>query len=351
MRTLSSPTLAQLAGFDEIIDVRSPSEYAIDHVPGAKNYPVLNDDERAKVGTLYVQDSPFLAKKVGAAIVSRNIASHIEASFMDKPKSWKPLVYCWRGGKRSGSMAHVLSEIGWQTTRLEGGYKAYRKMVLEALETLPKRFKFKVICGPTGCGKGRLLDALAQAGAQALDLEAIARHKGSVLGKMPGIPQPGQKYFESCLWSALSRFDPDFPVYVESESKKIGELRVPQSLIDAMWEGECIRIEAEAETRRAILAEDYAHFFSHPEALIEKLKCLAPLHGHDTISSWIDMIGKCEWNELISSLLQEHYDPAYQKSIERHYPEYGKMPIYRVSGENPSAFADLADRIRNHPMV
>lgn len=351
MKILSSPTLAQLSEFDEIIDVRSPSEFAIDHVPGARNYPVLDDEERAKVGTLYTQHSPFLAKKVGAAIVARNIAVHIEASFMDKPKSWKPLVYCWRGGKRSGSMAHILSEIGWQTARLEGGYKAYRTMVLEALEILPKQFEFKVICGPTGCGKSRLLEALAKVGAQMLDLEAIAHHKGSVLGNMPGIPQPSQKYFESCLWSALSKFDPTLPVYVESESKKIGELRVPQSLIDAMWESECIRIEADFETRSSILSEDYAHFFSQPEILVEKLECLAPLHGNETIAAWIGLVEKCEWHALVSSLLAQHYDPAYKKSIEKHYPGYGEMPVYRVSSPAESSFMDLANRIWTHPMV
>ena len=300
MKILSSPTLAQLSEFDEIIDVRSPAEFEADHIPGATSHPVLNDEERARVGTLYVQESPFLAKKIGAAIVSRNIALHLENSFLNKPKTWRPLVYCWRGGKRSGAMAHILSEIGWQTTRLEGGYKAYRKMVLDALEILPGRFEFRVICGPTGCGKSRLLDALSKQGEQVLNLEEIARHRGSVLGRMPGQEQPSQKYFESCICSILSGFAPGKPVYIESESKKIGNLRVPQALMEAMWKSRCIRLDARITVRNAILAEDYRHFFSQPDALVAKLECLAPLHGGETIDSWKAMIDRCEWDNLVA---------------------------------------------------
>ena len=346
MKILSSPTLAQLSEFDEVIDVRSPAEFEADHIPGATSHPVLNDEERARVGTLYVQESPFLAKKIGAAIVSRNIAHHLESSFIDKPKSWRPLVYCWRGGKRSGAMAHILSEIGWQTTRLEGGYKAYRKMVLEALEVLPRRFEFRVICGPTGCGKSRLLDALAKLGEQVLNLEEIARHRGSVLGRMPGLEQPSQKYFESCICSMLSGFDPARPVYIESESKKIGGLRVPQALMEAMWKGRCIRLDAGITVRNAILAEDYRHFFSQPEALLEKLDCLAPLHGGKTIESWQAMIERCDWDNLVASLLERHYDPAYRKSIEKHYENYSEISVIEVPSPEESTFTTLAGKIR-----
>lgn len=346
MKILSSPTLAQLSEFDEIIDVRSPSEFKADHIPGASNHPVLNDEERDRVGTLYVQESPFLAKKIGAAIVSRNIALHLENSFLNKPKTWRPLVYCWRGGKRSGAMAHILSEIGWQTTRLEGGYKAYRKMVLDALEVLPGHFEFRVICGPTGCGKSRLLDALSKLDGQVLDLEKIARHRGSVLGKMPGQAQPSQKYFESCICSILSGFDPGRPVYIESESKKIGNLRVPQALVEAMWKSRCIRLDATIAVRNAILAEDYRHFFSQPEALVEKLECLAPLHGRETIDSWKAMIDHCEWDNLIASLLEKHYDPAYRKSIEQHYTRHSELSVAEVPSPEESAFTALAGKIR-----
>src|SRR5262252_8185785 len=197
--------------FDEIVDVRSPAEFALDHVPGAISCPVLDDEERARVGTLYAS-SPFDAKKLGAALVSKNIARHIESRFRDRDREWRPLVYCWRGGKRSAALAHVLREIGWQASTLDGGYRAYRRAVVSELAELPSRYEFEVICGATGSGKSRLLEALAARGAQVLDLEAVARHRGSVLGDMPGAPQPSQKMFDSVVRDRLRRLDPQRPV-------------------------------------------------------------------------------------------------------------------------------------------
>src|SRR5712691_4047241 len=130
-------TVAQVDAFDEVIDVRSPSEFAHDHVPGAVNCPVLDDAERARVGTLYKQVSSFDAKKIGAALVSKNIARHIDQRFRSRASSWRPLVYCWRGGQRSAAMAHVLREVGWDAATLEGGYRAYRREVMAQLEALP----------------------------------------------------------------------------------------------------------------------------------------------------------------------------------------------------------------------
>ena len=248
-------TVAQLTSFDEIIDVRSESEFADDHVPGAVNCPVLNDAQRAEVGTLYKQVSSFDAKKIGAALVSENIARHLRERFRDKPRDWRPLVYCWRGGGRSGALAHVLTQIGWRTGRLEGGYKGYRRAVIDDLETLPTQFSWRVVCGMTGTGKSRLLRALDAAGAQVLDLEALAAHRGSVLGNLPDAPQPPQKLFESRVWHALRGFDASRPVYVESESKKIGVLRVPDALIKAMWASETIVLEADVPIRVALLKD------------------------------------------------------------------------------------------------
>src|SRR5436190_6776324 len=218
----ATDAIAQLDAFDTIIDARSESEYAEDRLPGAVNWPTLNDDERRIVGTEYKQVSPFVARKRGAALAARNIALHIEREVMDKPKDWKPLVYCWRGGKRSGSLAIVLDQIGFKVRLLEGGYREYRRAVTAELLELPARFQYRVVCGKTGSGKSRLLAALRERGTQVLDLEELANHRGSVLGLVPGSPQPGQKAFESRVWDALRRLDAARPVWIESESKKVG---------------------------------------------------------------------------------------------------------------------------------
>src|SRR5918996_464333 len=230
--------------FDTIIDVRSPAEYAEDHIPGAISAPVLDDAERAEVGTLYKQVSPFDAKKAGAALVAKNVSRHIDELFNGKDKAWRPLVYCWRGGKRSGAMAHILREVGWNADTLEGGYKAYRRWVLQELEKIPEKLDFRVIHGPTGSGKSRLLTALRRASAQVLDLEDLAAHRGSVLGNLPDRPQPSQKMFESMLLHKLSDLQPGKPVYVEGESKKIGELQIPEALMSSMRASACILLEA-----------------------------------------------------------------------------------------------------------
>src|SRR5688572_10830570 len=265
--------------FDAIIDVRSPAEYAEDHIPGAVSAPVLDDAERAEVGTLYKQVSPFDAKKIGASLIARNVARHVENLFKGKDKSWHPLVYCWRGGKRSGAMAHILREIGWNADTLEGGYKAYRRFVVSQLESLPSGLDFIVIHGPTGSGKSRLLAALERAGAQVLDLEALAAHRGSVLGSLPDRPQPSQKMFESQLLEGLSNLDSSKPVYVEGESKKIGELQVPEALMGRMRASSCIALEVAIDVRVDLLLEEYRHFLQDRALLDAQLDCLVALHG------------------------------------------------------------------------
>ncbi len=330
-------TLAQLGEFDEVVDVRSPSEFRDDHIPGAINLPVLSDAERARVGTLYKQASPFEAKKIGAALISRNIAAHIEACLQDRPRSWRPLVYCWRGGTRSGAMAHILREIGWRAGRLAGGYKAYRRQVIADLQALPGRFRWRVVCGPTGAGKTRLLAALARRGAQALDLEALAAHRGSVLGDRPDAPQPPQKLFESELWDALQRLDPQRPVFVEAESKKIGRLHLPDALVQAMWASPCVALETAAAVRVALLKEEYTHLLSDQATLFARLDCLAALHGHAVIDAWKALAEARAWDEFVARLLEQHYDPAYRRSTGAHYPHLDRAVRVHLGSADDAA--------------
>ena len=331
--------------YDTIIDARTPGEYALDHIPGAVSAPVLNDAERAEVGTLYKQVSPFEAKKLGASLIARNVARHIDALFRPHDKNWRPLIYCWRGGKRSGAMAHILREVGWQAETLPGGYRAYRRWVVETLTTLPAELNFTVVHGPTGSGKSRFLAALARAGAQVLDLEALARHRGSVLGGLPNAPQPTQKWFESLLLAALEKLDRRAPVYVEGESKKIGEIQVPEALMARMRASRCIVLQTDLETRVTLLLDEYRHFLAERAALEAQLDCLTALHGKEKIAQWKTLAAKGEWREFVARLLREHYDPAYQRSSGRNFPELANAPAVRIASAD--AFDEAAAELNS----
>jgi len=340
--------IAELDTFDSIIDVRSPAEYALDHIPGAINCPVLNDTERVTVGTLYKQESPFEARKLGAAIVARNIAHHLEQHFQTKPKQWKPMIYCWRGGNRSGSMALILAKVGWPVVQLDGGYKAYRHSVMEVLEQLPMSLQFRVICGTTGSGKSRLLRYLEQAGAQVLDLEQLAAHRGSVLGGLPLNPQPSQKMFETRLWQALRRFRSDRVVYVESESKKIGDLRVPAALMDRIRSSPCVQVQISTNDRVKLLIEDYPHLVKDTELLSEQLSHLTPLHGKEKIHRWQALAETGEVAVMVNALLVEHYDPAYLRSIEKNFAGYPDSRVITMTGIEEADFLNAAQTLIAH---
>jgi tRNA 2-selenouridine synthase len=336
--------LPELDTFDTIIDARSESEYALDRIPGAINAPVLDDAQRVRVGTLYKQVGAFEAKKVGAPLVAANIARHIEALWADKPREWKPLVYCWRGGNRSGSLAHILAKIGWPVVQLDGGYKDYRAHVATALEN-PPALDFRVVCGTTGSGKSRLLETLDRMGAQVLDLEKLAAHRGSVLGNLPDEPQPTQKMFESQVWNKLRHFDPARPVFVESESKKVGNLRVPDAVMARMRAAPCISLSLSRENRVRLLMEDYEHFCKNPDALTGQLAHLVQLHGNEKIRSWHDMANRGAMAELVDQLLEEHYDPAYLRSIERNFVQFAKAEVVALQDIAADDFVAAARRL------
>ena len=314
--------LTGLAEFSSVIDARSESEYAEDHLPGAVNWPSLRDAERHQVGTQYKQVNAFEAKKQGAAMVARNVAGHIEREVLDKPKDWKPLVYCWRGGKRSGSLALILDQIGFKVSLIEGGYKAFRAAMVADLPQLSERLHFEVVCGTTGSGKTRFLQALAAQGAQVLDLEALAKHRSSVLGLIPGQSQPTQKAFDTRVWTALQAFDTTRPVYIESESKKVGNVVVPESLMTAMRRSPCLHLQLSEEERVKLLLEDYDFFVRDIEFFCNRLGALTEARGKAMVADWQDRSRAGGVAGVVKDLLVLHYDPVYLQSMQRNFTHY-----------------------------
>ena len=347
----ATEAIVRLDSFDQVIDARSENEFAEDHLPGAVNWPTLNNEQRHVVGTEYKQVSPFDARKRGAALAARNIAAHIERELADKPRGWQPLVYCWRGGQRSGSLSLVLSQIGFRVHVVEGGYQAFRRAVLADLEQRPATLHYQVLCGATGSGKSRLLQALRAEGAQVLDLEELANHRGSVLGLVPGSPQPGQKAFDTRIWDALRRFDPGRPVWVESESKKVGALRVPELLIQQMRQSPCLRVELTAEARVALLMEDYDFFVKDTAAFNERLDALRELRGNEQINRWQAAASSGGIEGVVRELLVLHYDPIYRQSTERNYTAFASAPVVAPVDGRHETLRDIARQLHAAPAL
>lgn len=341
----AAQALAQLDSFSTIIDARSPAEFALDRLPGAVNWPSLNDEERARVGTLYKQTSPFEARKLGAALVARNIARHIEQHALDKPKAWQPLLYCWRGGHRSGALALVLGQIGFRIHLVEGGYKAFRQAMLADLPAQVARLRYRVLCGPTGSGKTRLLQALREAGAQVLDLEALASHRASVLGLIPGQPQPTQKQFEMRVWHSLRHLDGARPVYVEAESKKVGNVTLPDALINAMRASECLRVELPEDERVALLLEDYPFFVQDREFFCQRLDTLTALRGRTVVQGWQAQIAAGQTEAVVRELLALHYDPGYAASTQRNFARFSQARHLPLPDRSPASMAAASARL------
>ena len=335
--------------FDAIIDARSPAEYAIDHIPGAINCPVLDDEERRIVGTLYKQQGAFEARRVGGAMVAANLAHHLRTQFADRPAHWRPLVYCWRGGLRSGSMVNWLRLVGWDAQQLAGGYKTWRRHVIDALEQRAPQLPLRVVCGATGSAKTRVLQALASQGHQVLDLEAFARHRGSVLGAWPGVEQPSQTAFETQIVNALDAFDLQRPVYIEAESARIGRLNVPQPLVQQLRSSPCIEVEASSEARLAYLLRDYANLADDPAQLARLLGSLKELHGRQVIERWQAWAEARALEPLFAELMALHYDPLYTRSQSNHLHRWPQRQSVPASDLSPQAIADLARQIAALP--
>ncbi|QQS16361.1 MAG: tRNA 2-selenouridine(34) synthase MnmH [Neisseriales bacterium] len=325
-RFVRSANIAQLNEFTEIIDVRTPSEFAADHIPGARNCPILSDEERSIIGELH-QTQPFAARKLGGVYIARRISQWIEQDFIHADRHWKPLLYCWRGGMRSRALAIVLNQIGWQACQLIQGYKAYRKHVLTTLNRLPEQLSLHVVCGSTGTGKSQLLHALAQYGAQIIDLEMLAQHKGSVLGLCCDKIQPTQRMFDSMLWQTLRCLDPNRPIFIEAESRHIGNIGLPDALYQRMHQSHCILLEAPIDQRVLFLLKEYQCFVNQPDQLIQQLTCLIPVKGRVIIEEWQKLVRQGHFAHLVQKLLQQHYDPLYWRALHKNYHYIGQARL------------------------
>jgi tRNA 2-selenouridine synthase len=337
---------AALARFDMLIDVRSPGEFAEDHVPGAVNLPVLTDAERAEVGTIYVQESRFKARRLGAALVAANISRHLQTALGDKPGGFAPLVYCWRGGMRSNAMAHILSQVGWRTTVLTGGYRTYRRHVTRRLYdgTLPHRFV--LLDGQTGTGKTEMLARLAERGLQTLDLEGLAQHRGSLFGALSGRPQPSQKLFESRLLAAVDALDPARPVVAEAESSKVGERMIPPAVWARLAEAPRIELSAELADRTAYLAAAYADVVAD-RAQLEDIFARLPVQPNpDRLRQWWAWVDTGELAPLAEALVTLHYDPAYSRARKKHDRALlGAIPIAPADPASAETAAEAVARL------
>lgn len=339
-------SIQSLDTFDAIIDARSPAEFAEDHLPGAVNWPVLDNEERAIVGTIYKQVSAFEARKRGAAMVARHVADHLDRWTADLGRGWRPLVYCWRGGDRSGTLAWFLDRIGFRTTLVDGGYKAYRAVVREQLQTLPAQFDWQVLCGKTGCGKTRLLHALNNAGAQVLDLEAIASHRGSVLGLPPGVVQPSQKRLDTLVWQAMRRFDSTRPVFVEGESKKLGQRWLPEQLIERIRShARCVHVAMPDEARLQLLLEDYAFLKDDPAFFCRQLDALVELRGREQVKQWQEGTRSGDTARVFAELMALHYDPGYLRSIAHQFKGWESARQLELADGSPASLVAAAQAL------
>lgn len=345
MKFFGAMYMREFTAYDLIIDARSPREFAQDHIPGAVNMPVANDDEYAEVGTLHRTDK-MGAYRLGVRYSLRNIERHLAEDFPKYGDRLHILVYCFRGGKRSKLWTDALETIGYKVEKLHGGWKAYRRWVNDQLTEVPTRYRYNVLSGPTGCGKTRLLYALRCAGAQVLDLEEIASHRGSVLGYVPGKSQPSQKYFDSILLRQLSSFDPARPIWVEAESKKIGNVQLPNALLETMRAGSTIQVETEMQQRVSLWRQDYHHFEENPLGMLDLLKFLRPLVGGEEFAAWEALAKQSQMPELFERLMLNHYDPAYRRSILRNYPAIDASPSVALHDLSTAGLLSVAESMR-----
>ena len=292
-----------------IIDVRSPSEYNSETIPGAINIPIFDDEERKLIGTAYIQESPDPAKKMGIDFAAAKLPSiYKEIAKLDKEYD-KLILFCARGGFRSSSLVSLFMTIGVNIFKLNKGYKGYRAYINDNLPGVIKGVQFVVLYGNTGTGKTDILKSLKANGKDVLDLEGCANHRGSILGSVGLGKQNTQKMFESLIYESLKNRKTDL-VFVEGESRKIGKVVIPEYIYEAMNMGTNLCIDTDIEIRIDNVLKDYVH--GTDDELKSSLNFLRSQLGHDTIDRYIDMIDTHEYRQVIEELMIQYYDPHYK---------------------------------------
>lgn len=292
-----------------LIDLRSPSEYKSETIPGAINIPLFDDEERKIIGTVYKQESIEKAKTLGMEFAAKRLPSlYEEVNKLDH--DYHNLVFfCARGGFRSSSLVSLFKSIGINAIKLDNGYKGYRRYINEQLPLMVQEIQFVVLYGNTGTGKTDILKSLKQEGMDVLDLEGCANHRGSTLGSVGLGEQNNQKTFESLVYESLANRKTNL-VFIEGESKRIGKDIIPDYLFDAMNKGIKIKIEANIERRVDNILKDYVH--GTDDELISALNYLRKYLGNTNIDFYIESIHKHEYKKVIEELMVKYYDPLYE---------------------------------------
>lgn len=293
------------------VDARSPSEFEEATIPGAINAPILDDIQRAEIGTLYKEAGNGEALKRGMEIVAPQIPELVETvRRVAGGRETQVVVFCWRGGLRSKALTSFLNLAAIPAVRLEGGHKAFRRYLLEYFENF-RNEKIVALCGLSGVGKTRILKRLEDRGHHVVNLEALANNRGSAFGSI-GLPyQPGQKMFEALLWDKLRKVGPEQPIFTEMESRRLGKVSLPPNFFEALNQGRLLWLTASLERRTEVILQEYPDPRLHTERFVRQINSLRKRLGNKIVEHLLDLMERGQWRQLVSELLERYYDPLY----------------------------------------